>query len=97
MPKFQASISVYRAAKLLPLQPAPCYPEIFKIYLCLAVLRQLPPLNPRLAITKLQRAQKSHLLRNPDTRNARDTPEPKEPPSSNGGGTFVTYPTFRTV
>ena len=24
MPKFQASISVYRAAKLPPLQPAPC-------------------------------------------------------------------------
>ena len=28
-------------------------------------------------------------------RNARDTPEPKEPPQI-GGGTFVTYPTFRT-
>ena len=38
MPKFQASVSVYRVAKLLPLQPAPCYPEIFKINLCLVVL-----------------------------------------------------------
>ena len=28
-------------------------------------------------------------------RNARGTPEPKEPPQI-GGGTFVTYPTFRT-
>ena len=46
MPKFQASISVYRAAKLPPLQPAPCYPKIFQIYLCLVVLRQLPPSQP---------------------------------------------------
>src|SRR6266536_970425 len=28
MPKFQASISVYCAAKLPPIQPAPCYPKI---------------------------------------------------------------------
>ena len=58
MPKFQASVSVYRAAKLPPLQPAPCYPEIFNIYLCLVVLRQILHLNPRLAIPKLQHAQK---------------------------------------
>ena len=46
MPKFQASVPVYDAAKLPPLQPAPCYPEIFKIYLCLVVLRKLPPSQP---------------------------------------------------
>ena len=46
MPKFQASISVYRAAKLLPPQPVPCYPKIFKLYLCLVVLRKLPPSQP---------------------------------------------------
>ena len=50
MPKFQASVSVYRAAKLPPLQPAPCYPEIFKIYLCLVVLRQLPPSQPEMKL-----------------------------------------------
>ena len=46
MLKIEASVSVYRTAKLPPLQPAPCYPEIFKIYLCLIVLRQLPPSQP---------------------------------------------------
>ena len=46
MPKFQASIFVYRSTKLPPLQPAPCYPKIFKIYLCLVVLRKLPPSQP---------------------------------------------------
>ena len=29
LPIFQASISIYCAAKLPPLQPAPCYPKIF--------------------------------------------------------------------
>ena len=46
MPKFQASISVYDAAKLLPLQPVPCYLEIFEINLWLVVLQQLPPSQP---------------------------------------------------
>ena len=46
MPKFQASIFVYRSTKLPPLQPAPCYPKIFKIYLFLVVLQQLPPSQP---------------------------------------------------
>ena len=46
MLKFQASVSVYRGAKLPPLQPVPCFPKIFKIYLCLVVLRQLPPSQP---------------------------------------------------
>ena len=46
VPKFQASVSIYRATKLPPLQPVPCYPKIFKINLCLVVLRQLPPSQP---------------------------------------------------
>ena len=53
MPKFQASVSVYRAAKLPPLQPAPCYPEIFKIYHYLVVLRQLPPSQPAPCYSKI--------------------------------------------
>ena len=53
MPKFQASVSVYRAAKLPPLQHAPCYPEIFKIYICLVVLRKLPPSQPTPCYSKI--------------------------------------------
>ena len=54
MPKFQASVSVYRAAKLPPLQPAPCYPELFTINLCLVVLRQLPPSQPVSCYSKIK-------------------------------------------
>ena len=58
MPKIQASVSVYRAAKLPPLQPAPCYPEILRyIFVSLCSENSLH-LNPRLAIPKLQRAWK---------------------------------------
>ena len=53
LPKFQASVSVYRAVKLPPLQPAPCYPEILKIYPCLVVLRQLPPSQPTPCYSKI--------------------------------------------
>ena len=35
-------------------------------------------------------------LPNPDTRNPPSNPEPKGPLAQIGGGTFVTYPTFRT-
>ena len=49
-------------------------------------------LNPRLAIPNYNARENSHLLRNPDTRNARDTPEPKEPPSSNLWGYFHNLP-----
>ena len=59
MPKFQASVSVYRAAKLLHLQPAPYYPEIFKIYLCLVVLRQLPPCQPAPCYSKISTRAKT--------------------------------------
>ena len=34
-------------------QPAPCYPKIFKIYLCLVVLRQLPPSHPAPCYSKI--------------------------------------------
>ena len=52
-------------------------------------------LNPRLAIPKLQPARK--LPPPVKSRHAKCPwyPEPKEPPQI-GGGTFVTYPTFRT-
>ena len=53
MPKFQTSVSVYRVAKLPPHQAAPCYPEIFKINLCLVVLRQLPPSQPAPCYSKI--------------------------------------------
>jgi len=78
------------------LQPAPCYPEIFKILLCLVVLQKLLHLNPRRASQNYNARENSHLLWNPDMRNARDTPGLKEPPSTNQWGTSVTYPTFRT-
>ena len=58
MPKFQASISVYRAAKLPPLQPAPCYPEILRYLFVSLCSENSLHLNPRLAIPKLQRARK---------------------------------------
>ena len=97
MPKFQASTSVYRAAKLPPLQPAPCYPKIFKIYLCLVVLRQLPTSQPAPCYSKITTRAK--------------TPTSSEIPTCEmpviplirknllgqiSGGTFITYPTFRT-
>src|SRR3989337_1743824 len=34
-------------------QPVPCYPKIFKIYLCLVVLRQLPPSQPAPCYSKI--------------------------------------------
>ena len=40
--------------------------------------------------------ENSLLLRNPDTRNPCSTPGRKESLVQIGGGTFVTYPTFRT-
>src|SRR3954465_5369996 len=52
-------------------------------------------LNPGLAIPKLQRARRLPPPVKSRHVNARGTPEPKEPPQI-GGGTFVTYPTFRT-
>ena len=59
MPKIQASVSVYHAAKLPPLQPAPCYPKIFKTYLCPVVLRQLPPSQPAPCYSKITTCAKT--------------------------------------
>ena len=81
MPKFQASVSVYRAAKLPPLQPA-----------------------PRLVIPKFGRARElpPHPKSLPQPRHMKS---PFYPSAGNeaphrgvktGGGTLVTYPTFRT-
>ena len=97
MPKFQASVSVYRAAKLPPLQPTPCYPEIFKIYLCLVVLRQLPPSQPVACYSKIiTRAKTPTSCEIPTREIPLLNPEPKGPLVQISGCTFVTYPTFWT-
>src|SRR5215216_5112060 len=97
MPKFQASISVYRAAKLPPLQPAPCYPEIFKIYLCLVVLRKLPPSQPAPCYPKITTRAKTSTSCEIPTREMPVIPlNQKNWLAQIGGGTFVTYPTFWT-
>ena len=70
-------------------------PKYFRyIFVSLCSENSLHP-NPRLLSQNYNARENSHLLRNLDTRNARGTPEPKEPPQI-GGGTFVTYPTFQT-
>src|SRR3990170_8769111 len=52
-----------------------------------------PSISTRALLSQNYNArEKSHLLRNPDTRNAHDTPEPKEPPSSNRWGYFRNLP-----
>src|SRR5215216_970848 len=97
MPKFQASISVYRAAKLPPLQPAPCYPEIFKIYLCLVVLRKLPPSQPAPCYPKITTSVKTPTSCQIPTREIPVIPlNQKNHLVQIRGATFVTYPTFRT-
>ena len=96
MPKFQASISAYRAAKLPPLQPTPCYPEIFKIYLCLVVHRQLPPSQPVPCYSKITTRVKTPTSCEIPTREILVIPlNQKNRLAQNGGCNFVTYPTFR--
>src|SRR3990170_6492906 len=52
-----------------------------------------PSISTRALLSQNYNAREnSHLLRNPDTRNAHDTPEPKEPPSSNRWGYFRNLP-----
>ena len=97
MPKFQASLSVYRAAKLSPLQPAPCYLEIFKIYLCLIVLQQLPPSQPAPFYSKITTRVKTPTSCEIPTREMPVIPlSRKNRVAQIGEGTFITYPTFRT-
>ena len=96
MPKFQASISIYCAAKLPPLQPAPCYPKIFKIYLCL-VLQKLPPSQPVPCYPKITTRAKTPTSCEIQTRKMPVIPlNRKNRLAQIGGGTFITYPTFRT-
>ena len=97
MPKFQASVYVYRAAKVPPLQPTPCYPEIFKIYLCLVVLRQLRPSQPAPCYSKITTCAKTPTSREILTHEMPMIPlNQKNRLAQIGGGTFVTYPTFQT-
>ena len=97
MPKFEACVSVYRPAKLPPLQPAPCYPEIFNIYLCLVVLRQLPPSQPAPCYSKITMRAKTPTSCEIPTREMPMIPlNRKNLLAQISGGTFVTYPTFRT-
>ena len=97
MPKFQASISVYCAAKLPPFQPMPCYPEIFKIYICLVVLQKLPPSQPAPCYFKLTTRAKTPTSCEIPTREMPLIPlNWKNCLAQIGGGNFVTYPTFRT-
>ena len=97
MPKFLASISIYRAAKLLPLQPAPCYPEIFKILLCLVVLRKLPPSQPAPCYPKITTRAKTPTSCEIPTREMPVIPlNRKNRLAQIGGGNFVSDPIFRT-
>ena len=97
MLKFQASISVYRAAKLPPLQLALCYLEVFKIYLCLIVFRKLPPSQPTPCYPKITMRAKTPTSREIPTREMPMIPlNRKNSLSQIGGGTSITYPTFRT-
>ena len=97
MPKFQASVSVYHAAKFPPLQPAPCYPEIFKIYLCLVVLRKLPPSQPAHCYSKTATRVKTPTSCEIPTREMPVIPlNRKNRLAQIGRGSFITYPTFRT-
>ena len=98
MPKFQASISVYRAAKLPPLQPAPCYREIFKIYICLIVLQKLPPSQPAPCYPKITTHGKTPTSCEIPTREMPVIPlNLKNRLAQISGGTFIPYPTFRTI
>ena len=96
MPKIQATVPVYRAAKLPPLQPAPCYPEIFKINLCLVVLRQLPPSQPAPCYSEITTRAKTPTSCEIPTREMPVIPLNRKNRLKSVGGTFVTYPTFRT-
>ena len=97
MPKFQASVSVYCATKLPLLQPTPCYPEIFKIYLCLVVLRQLPPSQPAPCYSEITTRAKTLTSCEIPTHEMPVVPlNRKNRLAQIGGGTFVSYPTFRT-
>ena len=52
-----------------------------------------PSISTRALLSQNYNAREnSHLLRYPDTRNARDTPEPKELPSTNRWGYFRNLP-----
>ena len=79
-------------------QPAPCYPEIFKIYLCLVVLRKLPPsqpvpCNPKITTRAINPTSCEILTREMPVipRNR------KNRLAQIGGGTFITYPYFGQV
>ena len=75
--------------RLVPkIQPASCY--IPKIQISCSQNWRLH--NPRLAIPKLQRAQKLPQLPNPDTRHPPSNPEPKGPLVQIGGGYFCNTP-----
>jgi len=78
-------------------QTVPCYPEIFKIYLCLVVLRKLPPSQPAPCYPKIAMHAKTPTSCEIPTRKMPMIPlNWKNRLGQIGGGTFVTYPTFQT-
>ena len=77
--------------------PAPCYPEIFKIYLCLVVLRKLPSSQTAPCYPKITMRARTPTSCEILTRKMPVIPlNRKNCLAQIGGGTFVTYPTFWT-
>lgn len=77
-------------------QPAPCYPKIFKIYLCLVVLQQLPPSQHMPCYSKITTPAETPTSCEIPTRKMLVIPlNRKNRLGQIGGGTFVTYPIFR--